>query len=263
MTPKPPTEFPPDYTDQTILGGRIMLRQMRLGYRVAEDSVYLAAAVTAPAGERILELGSGVGAVSLCLAHRLATVLVTGYEIAPALVALANHNAAVNGLAARVRFFARDIGDVSGSGAGTGTGTGSGTDCEKFDQIIMNPPFHGAHHSQSRDPARQTAFYLHDLRLWLTAAGRHLRPGGRVTLIFRADGLAELLIGLAPQFGSFRILPLTARADQPAKRILICAQLGGKAPLVLGQPLVTHQIGSHSHSAAAEKILRDGADLPL
>ena len=56
----------------SLLGGQVALWQPADGYRVAIDTVLLAAAVRVGPGARVLELGSGVGAASLCVANRVA-----------------------------------------------------------------------------------------------------------------------------------------------------------------------------------------------
>ena len=48
-------------TEDALLGGRVRLLQPSRGYRVAVDAVLLAAAVDAAPGERVLDLGAGVG----------------------------------------------------------------------------------------------------------------------------------------------------------------------------------------------------------
>ena len=48
-------------SENSLLDGRVRLRQPLDGYRAAIDPVFLAAAVTAESGERLLDLGCGVG----------------------------------------------------------------------------------------------------------------------------------------------------------------------------------------------------------
>ena len=52
---------PAGWTTDRLLGGRLILRQPARGYRVAVDTVLLAAAVPARPGARLVELGAGVG----------------------------------------------------------------------------------------------------------------------------------------------------------------------------------------------------------
>ncbi|HUJ48233.1 MAG TPA: methyltransferase, partial [Rhizomicrobium sp.] len=114
-----------------FLGGRILVRQPERGFRSGLDAVMLAAAVPAQAGHRVLELGSGAGVASLCLASRVSACDVTGAEIDPVLVQLGNENSAGNRLADRVRFVAADIADLPGGLR------------REFDHVFCNPPFHG------------------------------------------------------------------------------------------------------------------------
>lgn len=94
-------------------------------------------------------------------------------------------------------------------------------------------------------------------RLSLTA-----REGGQVLLIHRADRLADILEGLKRRCGSFAVRPVHPFADAPAKRVLVRAIRGGRAPLVLHPPLVLHE-RSGGHTAAAETILQGEASVIL
>ena len=81
---------------ETFLDGRVRVDQPQTGFRSGLDAVMLAAAVPAKAGQIALELGSGSGAASLCLASRMPDLAVTGVEIDTSLAACANSNAATN-----------------------------------------------------------------------------------------------------------------------------------------------------------------------
>src|SRR5580692_7243816 len=89
-------------SDDALLGGRVHLHQPAQGYRVAIDPVLLAAAVPAAEGDRVLDIGCGVGAASLCLAARVPGCRIVGLELQPALAQLAAENAARNAVADRV-----------------------------------------------------------------------------------------------------------------------------------------------------------------
>jgi len=87
-----------------FLNGRITVAQPVSGFRAGHDSLLLAAAVPAEPNSSVLELGSGAGVASLCLAARVPDIRITGIEIDPELVRLANENAARNAFADRVLF---------------------------------------------------------------------------------------------------------------------------------------------------------------
>jgi tRNA1(Val) A37 N6-methylase TrmN6 len=60
-----------------------------------------------------------------------------------------------------------------------------------------------------------------------------LKSGGVLCLIWRSDGLAEVLAALGRGFGGIAIRPVHPDADKPAIRILVRAVKGSRAPLRL------------------------------
>ena len=68
------------------------------------------------------------------------------------------------------------------------------------------------------------------LSKWVHAARRILKSRGVLTLIWRADGIAEVLSALDHGFGSLQVLPVHGEARAPANRILVRATKGGRAP---------------------------------
>jgi tRNA1(Val) A37 N6-methylase TrmN6 len=214
--------------------------------------------VTAQAGEHAVELGAGVGAAGLALARRVPGMRVTLAEIDPGLVALANDNAARNGMADRISAVVLDAAGPASASAAAGLAPG----CAQH--VLMNPPFNDPGASQtSPDPGRARAYTATSATLtaWIATATRLLADGGSVTLIWRADGLADVLAALAG-FGSIAVLPVHPHAEVPAVRVLVRATKGRRAPLRLLPALVLNDAHGHS-SAAAESILRDAAPLPL
>jgi len=247
-----------DTTEDTILGGRLRLRQPRKGHRVGHDAMLLAAAASAVANEHAVELGAGVGAAGLALALRVADLRVTLVEIDPALVALANANAERNGLAGRVTAIVADATALPHELSAAGLLPG----CAQH--VLMNPPFHDPSTARaSPDPARARAHVAtaDTLAAWIATASRLLASDGTVTLIWRADGLAEVLRALEG-FGAIVVVPVHSNADAAAVRILVRATKGRRTPLQLRPGLVLNDAAGRP-TVAAESILRDGAPLPL
>lgn len=242
-------------SDDAALGGRLMLRQPRRGHRFGHDSILLAAATLAHAGERAVEFGAGVGAAGFALARRVERLSVTLVEIDPALVALAKDNAARNGLAARVRAVCLDVTAPPATFAAAGLPPGSA------DRVLMNPPFNTRQNS-SPDESRRMAHAASPglLAVWLRAAARLLVSGGTVTLIWRADGLGDVLAALAADFAAIAIMPVYGKPDSPAIRVLMRAVKHSKAPLSLLPGLILADKGGVP-TAEAEAVLRDGAAL--
>ena len=88
-------------TEDSLLGGRVRIAQPPDGYRAAIDPVLLAAATAAEPGERVLDVGAGTGAASLCLATRVPGCRVVGLELHAEVAAYASHNIELNGLPGR------------------------------------------------------------------------------------------------------------------------------------------------------------------
>ena len=96
-------------TTDDFLGGRIGVVQPKGGHRAGSDAVFLAAAVTARPGMRVLDAGAGVGVAGLCLLARVPEIEVTAVEIDAGLSALAAANAARNGFGAKFRSVTADV----------------------------------------------------------------------------------------------------------------------------------------------------------
>lgn len=253
------TDRPDAVTEDAVLGGRLRVVQPRRGHRVGHDGILLAAACPARAGEAIVELGAGVGAAGLALAARVADTAVTLVEIDPRLAALADENARLNRLAARVRTVVLDIAAPARAYAAAGLGAGSAA------RVLMNPPFNDpARQRSSTDAARRLAHAAprSALAAWVKAAARLLRPRGTLTLIWRADGLADVLAALAPAFGGIAVTAVHPGPGAPAIRILVTAVKASRAPLAILPPLVLAD-ASGRPTAVADAVLRAGAPVPL
>ncbi|MGE0565282.1 MAG: tRNA1(Val) (adenine(37)-N6)-methyltransferase [Pseudolabrys sp.] len=245
-------------TEDRALGGRLVLRQPRRGHRFGHDAILLAAATAAQAGDTAVELGAGVGAAGLALAHRVPGLQVMLAELDPALAALARDNAAGNAMDDRVHAVACDVA-AADLAARLGVAPGG------VDVVLMNPPFHDeARQNVSPDPARRLAHAgdVSTLPRWVEAAARLLRPGGTLTLIWRADGLEAVLAALANGFGAVVVRPVHPQPGKPAIRVLVRAVRGGEgAPFTL--PGLTLAEPDGTPSDAAEAVLRHAAPLPF
>ena len=73
-----------DLTEDAFLGGQLRLKQKRSGHRAGHDAILLAAATEARAGDRVVDLGTGIGTAGLALARRVAGIELCLVEIDPA-----------------------------------------------------------------------------------------------------------------------------------------------------------------------------------
>jgi tRNA1(Val) A37 N6-methylase TrmN6 len=241
-------------TLDTVLGGRVILHQPALGYRVAIDPILLAAACPAEPGESVVDLGCGVGTAALCLARRVPDVRCTGIDVQPELAALANRNAEENKLADRVRFLAGDILDGA-----------LPIYAAPADHVIVNPPYlKRGTATPSGNPVKALANIEGDadLAAWVAAAAKAVRPGGSITFIHRADRMPELLALMGTRCGGLVILPLHPKAGAAAHRVLVAGRLDQRLPAMLLPGLTVHEADG-SFAPLLQRILRDGAALPM
>lgn len=244
-----------EVTEDALLDGRIRFSQPANGYRVGIDPVFLAAAVGARNGERVLDVGAGAGAAALCLAERVPGVRVTGLDSERAMVRIAANNAKANRMAERVEFF---LGNLLTPPIRLTPAS--------FDHVMANPPFVAAGSGHPPPDPAKAAATVEDaaagLDEWLRFCLLMVRPKGTVTLIHRADRLADLLAGLTGKLGDIAVFPLWPNSDSrtPAKRIVISGRRGAGRPLAIMPGLILHEPDGR-YTAAAERILRRGEAL--
>jgi tRNA1(Val) A37 N6-methylase TrmN6 len=89
-----------------------------------------------------------------------------------------------------------------------------------------------------------------------------LRPRGTLSLIWRADGLDDVLEALAPAFGATLVLPVYPKPAESAIRVLVRATKASRAPLQLLPGLVLNDTTGGA-TREADGVLRAGAALPL
>jgi tRNA1(Val) A37 N6-methylase TrmN6 len=246
-----------DTTEDAFLGGQLRLRQPRAGHRAGHDAVLLAAATPARPGDRVVEFGAGIGAAGLAVARRVGAIDLVLIEIDERLAALARDNAASNAIVADVVVL-----DVA---AAAEAFAAKGFLPDSVDVVLMNPPFNdAARHRASPDKARLSAHMATPATLqnWIHASRRILKSGGVLVLIWRADGLAEVLAALARGFGSLSILPVHGDAAKPAIRVLIRAIKGGRAPTRIQPALMLNDESAGPDKRVAE-ILGGKGILPL
>lgn len=231
-----------------ILGGRVLLRQLAKGYRVAIDPVLLAAYVPAVPGQSVCEFGCGTGAALLCLAARVGDLDLAALERDALMRDLATENVAQNG---------REIALYTGAIGGEWVLPEA-----VFDHVFFNPPFYDAAGYDESPHGNRTEAHQLDvpLPLWLKAARRALKPDGTVTMIIATGQLMEAMEGLSTGFGAVEIVPVRARPQKDALRLLIRARMGRKTRPVLSPALILHD-DNGDYTPAALGIL-SGA-LPL
>lgn len=241
-----------DLTCDAFLGGQLHLLQPRQGYRAGLDAVLLSACVQAEKGQRVLELGCGVGAAILCLGTRVQGLALTGVERDPRFAALARRNGADS-----LEVVEADLAALPLS-----------LRQRQFDHVLANPPYFDRRASvASDDPAREAAHGAETpLAKWVKTAAKRLAPKGYAHFIHLTERLPDVLAALPHEMGSVHVLPLAARAGRAPDRFILRARKNGRGVFKLLAPLVLHEGQRHvkdgeSYSAMVKSVLRDGKPL--
>lgn len=244
-------------TDDAVLGGRLQLLQPARGHRAGHDAILLAAA--APKSQLAVDLGSGIGTAGLSLLARNAARHVTFVDIDEDLLRLATANAERNNFTDKTTTAQSDVARLARRGGPPRPAAGS------VDLVIMNPPFNDpAQRRASPDPARRRAHAAPEaaVEVWIQAAERLLKSSGRLVLIHRPESIGAILSALEGQFGAGEIIPVHARDDAPAIRVIVRAQKGKRTPLTVRPAFVlTGHDNRPTHQA--EAVLRGAAALDL
>jgi tRNA1(Val) A37 N6-methylase TrmN6 len=242
------------YSQDGFLGEKLRVRQPLDGFRSGHDAVLLAAASAPPEGGHIVELGSGSGVASLCFAARRTDAQITGLEIDPKMLALAQNNAEANDLGARVHFKLADL---------NGPFNDMHLVANSYDEVIANPPFYklgNVPELETDVKARALIGTEGTLDTWVKCAAALAKARGHVTFIHRADALAQLLTVMQKRLGDLHVLPVLPKPNKAATRVLVRGRRDARAPVTLLPPLVL-QNSDGEPSQAAESVLRHGAAL--
>lgn len=197
-------------------------------YRTNADSLLLADFAPRASGV-VFDLGAGVGAVGLRVAHRSPAAQVVLVERDPEAAALARRNAA--GLA-RVRVVEADVRDLRERGAAA--------------LVVCNPPYvppgRGRAPSEGRRDAR-----MGDAAPFLDAARALLGRRGCACFSYPVVGLIDFFEalrarGLEPK----RLRFVHARAARPARVALVLAKPGKRGGLVVEPPLFEHHAATRA-----------------
>lgn len=239
-------------TCDAFLGGKLHLFQPQSGYRAGVDPVLLAATVPAVAGERVLDLGCGVGAAALCLAARVPGLSLIGIEMQPDYAELARRNGKgmLEVITADLTALPLDVRQ------------------RQFDHVLANPPYFDrsasrAATNEGREAALGETTPLTD---WVKVAAKRLAPKGLAHFIQRADRLPEILNTMTGRLGSIEVLPLSARAGRAPERVIVRGRKNGRGLFKLHAPLVLHEGACHtsdgdSYVPRISAVLRAGAAL--
>lgn len=220
-------------TTDTFFNGNISVKQNRNGYRFSIDAVLLAGHVKTKPGDRILDIGTGSGIISIILAYRNPQVNICGVEVQKNLADIAALNVRDNNIEDRVRILCADIKNINADLI-------SG----HIDIVVSNPPYRKAK-SGRVNPDNQRAVARHEIDITLTdilkAANRLLHVSGRCIVIYPSERLSDMitqmrLSGIEPKYFRF----IYSKNNSESKLVIVEGVKGGRTGAKIVSPLVIY-----------------------
>jgi tRNA1Val (adenine37-N6)-methyltransferase len=197
------------------------LTQPRNGYRFSADALLLGCFLEPAPKMRLLDLGTGSGAVALTMLCRSPSLYTVGVDVQSEYIAAAKENAARLGFS---RAFTPLCADIRAPDLPVAPAS--------FDLALANPPYRQRERGRlPLNSARLLALFEQPdtLSAFCRCAGRALKPGGRFGIIFPADRREELLS------------QLYAADLSPVRVLYIHSHSGGSPRVALVEAIKTQQ----------------------
>ena len=218
----------------TEINEDLRLLQRRDSPAFGTDAYLLAAFVRGNPDGDAAEFGGGSGVVSLLCAARRRFRRILCAEIQPPLAELIGRNAALNGLDGCVTPLLADVRKLTVKDTGG-----------EVSAVFSNPPYFRAGTGKTGDSPEKRAARQEEngtVRDFCAAASRLLRWGGRFTVVYRPERMAELihslrLSGLEPK----RIVFVHPVSDAPPSLLLLEAKKGAGEGLLFARPLIVYR----------------------
>jgi tRNA1Val (adenine37-N6)-methyltransferase len=223
-------------TFDTLFGGKIRIAQEKGGYRFSIDSILLAGFVELRRGDKVIDLGTGVGIIPLILAHKGAGAeQFVGVEIQKELAALAKRNVLINGLEDLITIYEGDIKELNNTFPPS-----------SFDVLVTNPPYYRVESGRT-NPYSQKAIARHEITCTidnvLQTARYLLKEGGRFFVIFPAQRAITLLERLrSATLEPKRLRWVHSREGEEAKFILTESYKGSGEGVEVLAPLYVYSV---------------------
>ncbi len=229
--------FAKNFTIDKILRGKISIIQLKKGFRYGFDAVFLAAFVNGYLKKikkkkiSLVDVGSGVGTISLIIAYQNDQIDITAIENNDTYLAVANENILRNNFQNKINLMQGDIFNIDNDLI------------NRFDIVVTNPPFYDQQQKKSENDLDNYAKRIINYESWIENSVKLLKDKGIIFLIIPTQLLEKSLKFLGTKTGSFKIFPIWPNHKKSSKRLILFAKKGGVSPteLMSGMRLFNNQ----------------------
>jgi tRNA1Val (adenine37-N6)-methyltransferase len=231
-----------------LFNNLLLIEQPEKGYRFSIDALMLAHHINPNRKQRILDLGTGCGIISLIAARKFPDLKIYGIEIQESMALLAHFNVLQNKLEGQITIICADMKclcskDIEGP----------------VDMIVVNPPFGKSGHSRfgpdiAKNVAKHEIFAtLSDI---INFSSRVLKNSGILLMIYPSQRLTELFYTLQ----TADLEPKWLRTVHPrhhaeANRVIVKAVKNGRGGISIGSPLYVYE-SNGSYTPEIEKMFK-------
>lgn len=227
-----------NFTDDSILNGKILLRQPKKGYRVAIDPIILASFIEPTDNQEILDVGCGVGAISLILKSKNRSAKITAIDIDENMCELCRYNSEKNSLELDVKNIA--IENMPRENL--------------YDFVVTNPPFFSKGSSRVSVTKELANFETMELSEWISLCLNLLKNKGIFSIIHDASRIGDILAVIKGHAGAAEIIPIFSKENKEAIRVIVKCIKGNFSKTKMRRGIVIHSEDG-KYSEVAKKIL--------
>ena len=198
------------------------------GYSFTTDAVLLANTAKAYKNERVLELGTGSGVISLLLAKKTTAKEIVAVEIQERLADMASRSVKLNELEERVKVINVDMLELD-------LPRGS------FDVVVTNPPY--MKFTGDKETATEIDVCKREVCITLDGiaetAGNFLKYGGRMFAIVKTERAIDLICAMrANDIEPKVITPIMPTIDKNVDTVIIEGKKSATSGVVIKKPLI-------------------------
>lgn len=218
-------------SEDCILNGKLKFFQPKNGYRIPIDPIILASMIKISKNQMVLDVGCGVGTISLILKFKNPSAEISAIDIDPKICEICKLNSEKNSLPLNV--YNLNLTKINESILKN----------MRFDHVVTNPPYFTLCSSRISEATRFAKFETMPLNNWIEACLKKLNDQGTFSIIHDAARIDDIIFTLKNsrvKVGNFEIFPIYSKKNSAAKRVIVKCRKNGKSVSKILHPIITH-----------------------